>query len=143
MLSVLRVRMRLTVHRRVGTPRVRAAGTGRVRVCIGHRHRHGARSASARESDMHMGYGLGACMGSRRGALSGPVAFPKMLPKRRQAWQRAPGPPGAARSRVQVTKLLVPGVRVRSYASQNPQWADGGEVSTARRRRVLTSSTTR
>lgn len=80
MLSVLRVRMRLTVHRRVGTPRVRAAGTGRVRVCIGHRHRHGARSASARESDM--GYGLGACMGSRRGALSGPVAFPKMLPKR-------------------------------------------------------------
>ena len=44
---------------------------------------------------------------------------------------------------VYVTKLLVPGVRVRSYASQNPQWADGGEVSTARRRRVLTSSTTR
>jgi len=161
MLSVLRVRMRLTVHRRVGTPRVRAAGTGRVRVCIGHRHRHGARSASARESDM--GYGLGACMGSRRGALSGPVAFPKMLPKRAKRGnarrvRRAPParvcvdspprhPTGVSHRgcwlSVYVTKLLVPGVRVRSYASQNPQWADGGEVSTARRRRVLTSSTTR
>jgi hypothetical protein len=46
MLSVLRVRMRLTVHRRVGTPRVRAAGTGRVRVrasAIGIAMEHGLR----------------------------------------------------------------------------------------------------
>jgi len=41
------------------------------------------------------------------------------------------------------TQLLVPGVRVRSYASQNPQWADGVEVSTARRRRVQLASTSR
>ena len=87
-------------------------------------HRHGARSASARvdrestarESDI--GYtdrwARPACMGGRRGALSGPVAFPTMFgcsPNRNQAR-------GRGRARSPRSAAVRPSAARRSRATQ-------------------------